>query len=159
MYSNTPKKKVSKDEAYLKLSTLCASAEYCEHDLRKKMDKWDMPEGSADKVIEQLVKERFIDEERFARAFVREKFRFNKWGRVRISLELKRKGIAEFTIEDALEEIPSDDNLETLKALIASKRRSVKGKSEYEIKCKLIRFALSRGFDMDDINRAMDNEE
>ena len=159
MYNNPPKKKVSKDEAYLKLSVLCASAEYCEYDLRKKMDKWDMPEGAADKVIEQLVKERFIDEERFARAFVREKFRFNRWGRVRISLELKHKGIAKFTIEDALEEIPKDDSIGTLRSLIASKRKSVKGKSEYEIKCKLIRFALSRGFEMDDINEALDSFE
>jgi len=155
MFGNTQKKKVSKDEAYLKLSTLCAGAEYCEADLRKKMQRWEMPDGAEDAVIAQLIKERFVDEERFARAFVREKFRFNKWGRVRITQELKMKRISQNTIEDALEEIPSDDNLETLKALIESKKKSVKGKSDYEIKCKLIRFALSRGFTMDDINKVI----
>ncbi|MBP5479810.1 MAG: RecX family transcriptional regulator [Bacteroidaceae bacterium] len=159
MYNNAPKKKVSKEEALLKLSSLCATAEYCEYDLRKKMQRWDMPAGAEDEVIERLTKERFIDEERYAHAFVREKFRFNKWGRVRIALELKRKGINEFTVEDALEEIPSDDNIETLRTLIASKKKSVKGKSDYEIRCKLIRFALSRGFDMDDINEALDSLE
>lgn len=145
------KKKMSKEEAYLRLSSLCAVAEYCESDMRKKMQRWEMPEGAEDAVILQLVKERFIDEHRFAHAFVREKFRFNRWGRVRISLELKRRGISDVDIEDALEEIPSDDNLTTLKELIAAKRKSVKGKSDYEINGKLIRFALSRGFCMDDI--------
>lgn len=156
MFGNTEKKKVSKDQAYLRLSTLCANAEYCESDLRKKMQRWDMPDGAEDAVITQLTKERFIDEERFARAFVREKFRFNKWGKVRITLELKRKGIDQFVIEDALEEIPSEDNMDILSNLLASKKKTVKGKSDYEIKCKLIRFALSRGFEMDDINRVID---
>lgn len=151
----TSKKKVSKDEAFLKLSALCAGAEYCEHDLRKKMHKWEMPEGAEDEVIQQLVKERFVDEERYAHAFVREKFRFNRWGRVRIAQELKMRHISPMVIEDALEEIPADDNIETLKALIETKRKSVKGKSDYEIKCKLIRFALSRGFTMDEVEKAL----
>ena len=63
MYNNAPKKKVSKEEALLKLSSLCATAEYCEYDLRKKMQRWDMPAGAEDEVIERLTKERFIDEE------------------------------------------------------------------------------------------------
>lgn len=152
----TVKKKVSKDQAYLQLSSLCARTEYCEYDMRKKMQKWDMPEGAEDEVIEQLVKEKFIDEERYAHAFVRSKFRFNRWGRVRITQELKLRRIAPQVIADALEEIPNDENLDTLKALIDSKRKSVKGKSDYEIRCKLIRFALSRGFMMDDIEKVLD---
>ena len=150
------KKKVSCDEAFVKLSTLCARAEYCESDMRKKMQRWDMPEGAEDEVINRLVAERYIDEERFARAFVREKFRFNRWGRNRISMELGRKGIARFVIEDALEEIPVDENLSSLKSLLDAKRRSVKGKNDYDVRCKLIRFALSRGFSMDDIGRVID---
>lgn len=153
------KKKLSKEEALTRLATLCASAEYCEYDLRKKMERWELPEGAEDAIIQQLVKERFLDEERYAKAFVRDKFRYNKWGRIRISMELKKKRISEHVIEDALEEIPSDDNLDTLKALIESKKKSVKGKSDYEIKCKLIRFALSRGFTMDDINKVISLEE
>jgi len=153
------KKKLSKEEALTRLATLCAGAEYCEYDLRKKMERWELPEGAEDAIIQQLVKERFLDEERYAKAFVRDKFRYNKWGRIRISMELKKKRISEHVIEDALEEIPSDDNLDTLKALIESKKKSVKGKSDYEIKCKLIRFALSRGFTMDDINKVISLEE
>ena len=105
----------------------------------------------AEKIVARLVKERFIDEERFARAFVRDKFRYNHWGRVKIELELRKKKIAQRHIEMGLEELQEEDNLNTLRELIQKKRPSVKGKNEYEIRGKLIRFALGRGFQMDDI--------
>lgn len=165
----------TEQEAYQKLSALCASAEYCEADLRKKMRNWaiipqasshesastDEPDAeyeredgdttSLDSIISRLRQERFIDDSRYAHAFVRDKFRYNHWGRVRISQELKMRKISADIIEDALCEIPEEDNLDTLRRLIDTKRKSVKGKSEYEIRGKLIRFALGRGFQMDDI--------
>lgn len=163
---------VTEQEAYLRLSALCASAEYCEYDLRKKIRNWTISptqtlpkgediedteineDGSAeakDRVIAKLRAERFIDDMRYAHAFVRDKFRYNHWGRVRISQELRMRKIGSSVIEEALTEIPEDDNLDTLRNLINNKRKSVKGKSDYEIRCKLIRFALGRGFQMDDI--------
>ena len=164
----------TEQEAFMKLSALCASAEYCEADMRRKMARWilvspsqTLPEGedladteindevSNDKIknriIDKLYQERFIDENRYAHAFVRDKFRYNHWGKVRISQELRMRKIDAAIIAEALEEIPEDDNLDTLRQLIASKKKSVKGKSEYDIRCKLIRFALGRGFQMDDI--------
>lgn len=144
----TKKHTYSEQEAYIKLSALCASAEYCEYDLRKKARNWDTP---LDSIISRLRKERFIDDSRYAHAFVRDKFRYNHWGRVRISQELKMRKISADIIEEALCEIPEEDNLDTLRRLIDTKRKSVKGKSEYEIRGKLIRFALGRGFQMDDI--------
>lgn len=144
----TKKHTYSEQEAYIKLSALCASAEYCEYDLRKKARNWDTP---LDSIISRLRQERFIDDSRYAHAFVRDKFRYNHWGRVRITQELKMRKISADIIEDALCEIPEEDNLDTLRRLIDTKRKSVKGKSEYEIRGKLIRFALGRGFQMDDI--------
>lgn len=144
----TKKHTYSEQEAYIKLSALCASAEYCEYDLRKKARNWDTP---LDSIISRLRQERFIDDSRYAHAFVRDKFRYNHWGRVRISQELKMRKISADIIEEALCEIPEEDNLDTLRRLIDTKRKSVKGKSEYEIRGKLIRFALGRGFQMDDI--------
>lgn len=159
------KHRYSEQEAYIKLSALCAVAEYCLQDMMKKMSTWSLfpsapkddeecDENESDackkRILIKLVKERFIDEERYAHAFVRDKFRYNKWGRVRIAQELRMRHIDANTIEDALEEIEADDNLETLRDLIAKKRPSVKGKSEYEIRGKLIRFAIGRGFCMDD---------
>lgn len=145
------------------MSYLCASAEYCKADILKKMSRWEIVGDDEDdenedkqaairqRIIERLIADRFIDEERFAHAFVRDKFRYNRWGRNRIQQELKRRNIPQNTIEEALEEIPSEENLETLKHLISAKRPSVKGRSDYEINAKLIRFALGRGFRMDEI--------
>lgn len=153
----TKKHIYSEQEAYIKLSALCASAEYCEYDLRKKARNWEV--SSLDAVISRLRKERFINDERYARAFVRDKFRYNHWGRVRISQELKMRMIDSPIIEEALQEIPEEDNLSTLRRLIDSKRRTVKGKSDYDIRCKLIRFALGRGFQMSDITKVIDTSD
>ena len=141
----------TEQEAYQKLSALCAMSEQCCHDVMQKMRRWELKEDVAEKIVVRLVKERFIDEERFARAFVRDKFRYNHWGRVKIELELKKRNIASRHIEMGLEELKEEDNLDTLRQLIEKKRPSVKGKNEYEIKGKLIRYALGKGFPMDHI--------
>ncbi len=163
------KHKYTEQEAYTKLSALCAVAEYCLYDMRKKMKEWSLVKGPTfgdgdstlddaektneeckERILKRLVEEKFIDENRYAHAFVRDKFRYNKWGKVRITQELRMRCISQKNIDEALEEIDSNDNLDTLRELITKKRLSVKGKSEYEIRCKLIRFALGRGFSMDD---------
>lgn len=149
------KKQYTEQEAYTRLSALCAMGERCCYDMQKKMKNWELPEGAEDRIVEKLVKERFIDEGRFARAFVRDKFRYNRWGRVRIQQELRLRQIPQKHIDEALEEIESDDNLSTLSEIIRKKRPSVKGKNEYEIKGKLIRFALGRGFSMEDITKVI----
>ncbi len=156
------KHRYSENEAYIKLSALCAISEHCLYDMKKKMRNWEFnadPEQRStiiENILNRLVKERFIDEKRFTHAFVRDKFRYNKWGKTRIIQELKTRHIDELLIEDALLEIDDEDNLDTLRDIIKKKRPSVKGKSEYEIRCKLIRFALGRGFDIESINEVLD---
>jgi len=145
----------TEQEAYQKLSALCAMSEQCCHDMMRKMSRWQMDQEVAEKVVARLVKEGFINEERYARAFVRDKFRYNHWGEVKIKHELKLKGISQKHIEAGLEELDEDDNLNALREIIQKKRPSVKGKSDYEIRCKLIRFAVGRGFDMDDIMKVL----
>lgn len=161
----------TENEAYLKLSSLCAVAEYCCYDMMKKMNKWEW-KTSLDtddhqlikeeiqrikaRIIARLVSERFIDESRFAHAFVRDKFRYNHWGRVRITQELRIRNIDSSIIEDALTEIDDTDNLAKLQDILRKKLPSIKGKNDYEIRCKLIRFALGRGFAYEDIERALE---
>ena len=145
----------TEQEAYQKLSALCAMSEQCCHDMMRKMSRWQMDQEVAEKVVARLVKEGFINEERYARAFVRDKFRYNHWGEVKIKHELKLKGISQKHIEAGLEKLDEDDNLNALREIIQKKRPSVKGKSDYEIRCKLIRFAVGRGFDMDDIMKVL----
>jgi len=167
---NNKQYRYSEQEACIKLSALCASAEYCEYDLRKKMRNWvlvdernEESEESNDlakeRVIAKLRKERFIDDERYAHAFVRDKFRYNHWGRVRIKQELRMRKIPSDIIEDALTEIPEEDNISTLRNLITNKKKTTKGKTNYEIRCKLIRFALGRGFQMDDIIKVVGDDD
>ena len=130
-------------------------SEQCCYDVMKKMKRWEVVDEVAERVVAKLVKEKFIDEERFARAFVRDKFRYNHWGRVRIEQELKMRKIAAKHIEAGLEELKEEDNMDVLRKLLEKKRPSVKGKNECEIKGKLIRFALGKGFAMDDIMKVV----
>ncbi len=146
---------ISENDAMIRLTAKCAGAEYCVADIRKMMSRWELPEGVADKIIKRLLDERYIDEKRYAHAFVRDKFRYNHWGWIRIELELKKRNIAQEFIDEAKEEINDEANLTELRRIIKSKRRTVKGKSEYEVNAKLFRFALSRGFSYADINEVL----
>lgn len=149
------KRMISENDAMIRLTAKCAGAEYCRADIRKMMSRWELPEGVADKIIKRLQDERYIDEQRYAHAFVRDKFRYNHWGWIRIEQELKHRGIAQEYIDEAKEEISEDANLEALRKIIESKRRTVKGKNEYEVNAKLFRFALSRGFSYEDIKEVI----
>ncbi len=151
-------KPLTEAEAYNKFSAQCALAEYCRYDIRKKLKRADADESLIDKVLNRLIKEGFIDEARYARAFVRDKFRYNRWGAQRIQHELRMKGIDQSLIDEALEEISDDDSFENLHHVIQKKLPSVKGRNSYEIKMKLMRFAISRGFDMDTVRRVIDAE-
>ena len=149
------KRLISENDAMMRLTAKCAGAEYCVADIRKMMSRWELPEGVADKIIKRLQNERYIDEQRYAHAFVRDKFRYNHWGWIRIEQELKRRNIPQEYIDEAKEEISDDDNLEALRKIIDSKRPTVKGKNEYEVNAKLFRFALSRGFSYSAINQVL----
>lgn len=153
------KKKLSESEAFNRLSALCATAEYCRADIMKKMQNWELPYGCEDNIISRLIKERYIDESRYAKAFTRDKFRYNGWGMMRIERELRIKGIDNALIEEAKSEIDETENDEMLRRLIEGKRRTVKGKSEYEIKAKLMRYAVSKGFTMGTIYRIIGDLE
>lgn len=153
------KKKLSESEAFNRLSALCATAEYCRADMMKKMSNWELPYGCEDNIISRLIKERYIDESRYAKAFTRDKFRYSGWGMMRIERELRIKGIDNALIEEAKSEIDETENDEMLRRLIEGKRRTVKGKTEYEIKAKLMRYAVSKGFTMESIYRIIGDLE
>ena len=122
------------------------------------MQRLEVSEELADGVLQHLQKEQFIDEKRYAHAFVRDKFRYNRWGRVRIQQELRMKGVPQLFINEALEEISEDESYETLLSLLQKKLPSVKGKNGYEIKMKLMRFAMSRGFNADMARKIVEDE-
>ena len=146
-------------EAYLQLAALCAQAEHCEQEMRDKMKRWEIDESVQNQVIGRLTKERYIDNERYARAFVKDKIRYNKWGRRKVQQALWLKRIDEEIQQRVLDEIDEKEYLNVLRPLLKQKRKSIKAQSDYELNQKLVRFALGRGFTFDIIRQCLDVDE
>lgn len=130
-----------------KAMAICAGREYCRSDIRRKLDSWGLKEQEGEKIIGLLVKEKFIDEERYAMAFVKDKFRYNRWGKIKLSAALRLKNIPGSIINIALGSIDDEDYNNVIKNLIMSHRKTVKAKNQYELKGKLLRYGLSKGFE------------
>ena len=153
------KKEMTAQEAYLQLAALCAQAEHCEQEMRDKMKRWEIDESVQNQVIGRLTKERYIDNERYARAFVKDKIRYNKWGRRKVQQALWLKRIDEEIQRRVLDEIDEKEYLNVLRPLLKQKRKSIKAQSDYELNQKLVRFALGRGFTFDIIRQCLDVDE
>ncbi|HEX2975078.1 MAG TPA: regulatory protein RecX [Bacteroidales bacterium] len=126
---------------------LCSKREYCREEIRQKLVSWDVSNSDSEKILDSLVAERFIDESRYANAFTRDKFKYNKWGKVKIASQLKLKRIPMDIISESLGGIDHDAYVLLLKDLLTAQKKRIKANSEYELKGKLLRFALSKGFE------------
>jgi len=142
-------------QALSKAMHWCSKAEKCRTDLLIKLKDWGVSPDDQQKIIACLSEERFIDDERFAALYVREKFTFNQWGKIKIGFMLKGKLLPETTIAQALDSIDQATYLETLTRLLQHKVRSLKNTDPYERKAKLTRFAQSRGFEFEAIDQAL----
>jgi regulatory protein len=151
-------KEVSEQGAYLQLAQLCARAEHCQYELIEKMRRWEMSEEAQARVMQRLVSERYVDDERYARAFVRDKIRYNKWGRRKVEQALWMKHIDDDIRSRALSEVDDEEYLSVLRPLLKQKRRSIKAASDYERNQKLVKFALGRGFTFDIIRQCIDGD-
>ena len=149
------KKEITEQEAYLQLAALCAQAEHCQQEMRDKMRRWELDETAQNRIIARLVKERYIDDERYARAFVKDKIRYNKWGRRKVQQALWLKHIDADIQQRVLDEIDEKEYLDVLRPLLKQKRKSIKAESDYELNQKLVRFALGRGFGFDIIRQCL----
>lgn len=134
-----------------KAMKLCSGRELCADDIYARLKKWSISKEYFDTIIIQLRKEKFIDDERFVRSFVKDKFNINGWGKEKIRYELSSKGLSENLINISLSEIDETKYLALLENILEQKRRGIKATSEYEMKGKLIRFAQGRGFAIVDI--------
>ena len=152
-------KEKTEQEAYLQLAAMCAQAEHCEQEMRDKMKRWAIEPDAQDRVIARLIKERYIDNERYARAFVKDKIRYNKWGRRKVMQALWMKRIDNDILHQVLDEIDDKEYIDVLIPLLKQKRKAIKAKSDYELNQKLVRFALGRGFDFSIICQCMDVDD
>jgi regulatory protein len=135
--------------ALSKAMAICSRSEHCTDDIRLKLQLWGVGETDIIRIISELTRENFINEKRYAEAFVKDKFRYNKWGKVKIRANLKLKKLPVEMIGSALDSIDDDLYKKTLADLLASRRRSVKAKNQYDLKGKLLRYGLSKGFESD----------
>ncbi|MFY9152966.1 MAG: regulatory protein RecX [Prolixibacteraceae bacterium] len=144
---------LTKDQntAFQKAAYLCSKSEKCTSEIQEKLKLWELSEDDAEQVIEKLKAEKYIDDERFARAYVKDKFRFNHWGKQKIAHMLRTKNIATEIQELAFEKIEAEDYSDQLRKLLTNKLKSTKGKDKYDLRNKLMRFAMGRGFESGEI--------
>lgn len=130
---------------------LCARAEKCSGDAMRLMRRWGLSEADAQGVLARLVKERFIDDGRYAEAYVREKMKFSGWGVHKIRAALRAKSVSPDIIAAALDQLTPEGNTARLAEMIRKKAAKTSYKNAYDLKAKLVRFGMSRGFDLDDV--------
>ena len=139
-------KEYTEAELKYKAEAYCSKSEHCPAEVREKLRQ-------VERILSGLAKDRFLDTSRFCRAFVRDKYRFNQWGRMKVVQALRMKQLPSEDIEAGLEEIDEEEYNNVLKSLLAQKAKGLKAGSDYERNSKLIRFAVSRGFAMDEVLR------
>lgn len=130
-----------------KSMALCSRKEYCCDDIRTKLSSWGLSAEDMEKVLNTLLMEKFIDEQRYANAYSRDKFNYNKWGKIKIASNLKHKKIPAGIIKAALESIDNETYIKVLRNLIEAHRHQTKSRNQYDLRGKLMRFALSKGFE------------
>jgi len=142
------KRPLAPHEALSRAMKLCSREEKCSFDIRQKLYQWGVPSETHDEIINQLIDDKFLSDERFVRYFVRDKFRFNKWGKIKIEYLLKQKNLPGALISQALfEEIPEENYNGTLKEILEAKYAQTNETDPVKLKAKLVRFAASRGFE------------
>ena len=150
------KKEKTEEEAFLQLAALCANAEHCQYEMLEKMKRWELSDEAQARVMARLIEERYVDDRRYARAFVKDKIRYNKWGHRKVQQGLWMKRIDKEIQDEVLDDIDEKEYLDVLKPLLKQKRKSIKANSDYELNQKLVRFAYGRGFTFDIIRQCLD---
>lgn len=149
------KKPVKPEAALIRLEDLCARSEQCVAEVRRKLYMWQIAAADADAIVRSLVQRRFIDDARYASAFVRDKYRFARWGRRKIEMALRQKQIDDNIIADALGSIDEEEYREVLKHLLEVKAKSIEEPETYENRLRLMRFAMARGFEASLVSAAI----
>lgn len=146
-------KAIPPEKALLRAEVLCARQERCSYDIRTKLKQWKVSPKDTEKIIKKLQDDGFINDERYARIFVRDKSKFNKWGPLKIAYALKSKYIEEGIIKTIMIEIVPTDDESILRDILSRKMKSIKAKSTYDLKAKLIKFGISRGFNFESVSK------
>lgn len=143
--------------ALQKVTFICAKAEKSSGEILKKLKEYGIADTEVKTIITYLLENNYIDDTRYSTAFAKEKFKFNKWGKIKIAHELRQKQISQPVIQTALDEIDFDDYIEVLKSVLTSKKSTLKTLDSFALKSKLTNYALSKGFEYEYIKDLLNN--
>lgn len=141
------RKPITPEAALIRAEDLCARSERSTNEIHQKLIQWGIAADDRDKIIRTLTEKRFINDERFCQAYVRDKLSFSHWGRLKIAQGLYRHGIAREIVSDALESIDAEQYNDILRHILEVKARNIPDSDSYQTRMKLLRFAVSRGFE------------
>ena len=139
-----------------KAAALCSQSEHCSSQIMEKLSSWNVSVQDANDIMDYLLKEKYIDNKRFARAYCHDKFCYNHWGRVKIRQMLRHLRLSDEEIKEGMEAIQDEPYLETLQNALQAKDRTLKDTDKYQRKAKLVRHLLSRGFETELVVDAID---
>lgn len=140
-------KTLTKEEALNKAMNYCGRAEHCLSEVRAKLVQWGAPEDDIDDVLKELVDQRFVDENRYAEMYIRDKITYTGWGRIKVAQSLRIKRVPDSIYKPILEAYDESAYEEVVDKALSAKWRQIKAKDFYEKKAKLFRFAMGRGFE------------
>lgn len=143
--------KITPEQALERLKRLCARQEKCSHDLGQKLKLWGILPNNSEQIVAKLIADGYVNDSRFAALYAKEKSQINRWGPVKIRTMLLSKGIPIHIIDEALSEIRPSNFSGNLNIILKRKLTQVKAKSNYELRAKLIRFGVSRGFELAEV--------
>lgn len=146
-------------DALQKAASFCAYQERTQQEVRDRLKEWGVWGDDAEEVIAELITQNYVNEERFAKSFAGGKFRVKGWGKRKIQQHLKQRGISGYNLDQAMKEIAPDDYRQTLTNLLDKKRRTLRDDNPLIVKQKLIRYAMSRGYESDLIFAVLGNED
>lgn len=152
-------KKLTPLVALEKLKNWCAYQERSQFEVRNKLYEYGVYKEDAENIITQLIQENFLNEERFAIAFARGKFRIKHWGKIKIRIELKQHKVSDYCIKKTLNQIDGNEYFATLEKIIEKKKSEIKETNKIKKHYKIIKYAMSRGYEQDLIMEAIKNLE
>ena len=146
-------------DALRKAAMFCAYQERTQQEVRERLKEWGILGDDAEETIAELIQQNYLNEERFAKAFAGGKFRVKSWGKRKIKQHLQQRGISGYNLEQAMNEIAPNDYQETLKELLNKKRQGLRDTNSLVVKQKLVRYALSKGYESELIFAVLGSEE
>lgn len=139
---------MNEKEALQKVEVYCSTGEHCESEVREKLKRMELLPDVVERIIHNLKENRFINDKRYAGAYANDKLRFSKWGRLKIAIGLKQKQISQDVIDDVLSNFDDTEYYEILQQVILSRKKTIKGKTDYECDMRLLKSVAGRGFEV-----------